>query len=358
MSVAAFPRRRNDWLFIVAFLAILTGFILSVLSLLTVCTEECAESHYWHLFGMPFEYTGLLFFIPLLAFHLLSMQFPEFTFIGGLMLSAALGAELQLTLVQKYKIGAWCPICLAIAACILCAALCYGIIYFIQLNSYLKHGPKGKLMKRIWQGIAGVFLLIFGFIIALVGVSKFNPLEASEKTIKESLFFGDSSSPIEVYIFTDWACPACRELDPELDKMASSIIKKGKLAFVDHAIHTETLNYSPYNVSFMIKNKPEYFRLRNELTKLSAKTPDPTEAQIEKIAESQGVKYQQMNFADIALSQKYFKELAKQFNVTGTPTVIIVNTQTKKGKKLTGIAEITESNILKAMDSLQNNNPK
>ena len=212
---------------------------------------------------------------------------------------------------------------------------------------------EGKLMSSIWKEIPSLFVLILGFIAACAGISKFDSLESAESTIKESLFFGDKTTPIEVYVFTDWACPACRELEPDLEKIAPAIINKAKLTFVDYAIHPQTLNYSPYNVSFMIKNKPQYFRLRNEMNKLALNTPDPTEEQIESLAESQGVKYQPLNVADITLSQKYFKELVKQFGVNKTPTVIIINTQSKKGKKLTGLDEITESNIMKAIDSLQ-----
>ena len=91
------------------------------------------------------------------------------------------------------------------------------------------------------------------------------------------------------------------------------IMKKAKLTFVDHAIHTETLNYSPYNVSFMIKNKPEYFALRRKLTELSINNSNPADADVEKIATDEKVKYQHLPFSDITISQKYFKKLAGQF---------------------------------------------
>lgn len=350
---AFFPKQRNDWLYILAFLAILTGFILSVASLLNMCVKECSNTHNWRLFGMPFEYTGILFFLPLLAFHLLSIQYRIFSFLAGLMLAAGLGAEVKFIEIQKYDIGSWCPLCLSIAACIFCAALCYSIVYFVQLYNDYKHGPKGKYMISLWKGISGIAALFAGFFAAFVGAAHFTPLEAAEKSVKENLFFGDNSSPIEVYVFTDWACPACRQLEPELIKMAPDLMKKGKLMFVDHAIHTETLNYSPYNVSFMIKDKPKYLQIRDDLVQLSIDTPEPTEDQIEKIAQKNGIKYQQLNFSDIAASQKYFKELAQQFGVKSTPTIIIVNTDTKKGKKLTGFNEINESNLMKAIKSLQ-----
>ncbi len=128
-------------------------------------------------------------------------------------------------------------------------------------------------------------------------------------------------------------------------------MKKARLTFVDHAIHTETFNYSPYNVSFMIKNKDKYLALRKALTKLSVENPAPTEEQVEKLAEKLNTKYQQLHFSDIALSQKYFKQLAKQFDVHRTPTLVVINRETKKGKRIVG-TDITEKNVLSAIESL------
>ena len=353
LMAGIFPRRLNDWLYFLAFLAIFLGFLLSIVSWLRICSEECAESHNWCFCGLPFELAGLLFFIPLLILHGLSKKFPALSFLAFLMLLGALGTEIQLILVQKLQIGSWCPICLSIAACIFVAALCYVIKYFAELSLLRKQGLKGEYMNTIWKGIAGISVFFLGFLIAVIGVYKIDPLSAQEATLKDSVAFGDKTGTIEVYMFTDWACPACRQLEIDLGKMAPTIMENARLTFVDYVIHPETLNYSPYNVSFMIKNKPQYFKLREELTNLSIKNHNPTEEDIKKIAENAGIKYQPLNFADIALSQKYFKQLAAQFGVSKTPTMVIINTKTKKGKKLVGIPEITESNILKAIESLK-----
>ncbi len=347
------PRRLNDWLYLFAFVAIVLGFLLSIISWMRICSEECAESHNWCFCGLSFEFAGMLFFIPLLVIHGLSKIFPPLSFIAGLMLMGALGAEIKFILIQKYDIGTWCPICLCIASCIFVATICYGIMYFTDLKLLRKQGPKGEYMNSIWKGIAGISVFFLGFLLAVVGVYKPDALAAQEATLKDSIAFGDKTSPIEVYMFTDWACPACRQLEINLERMAPAIMAKARLTFVDYVIHTETLNYSPYNVSFMIKDKPEYFKLRDELTTLSLKNANPTEEDIQKIAEKVGIKYQPLNFADIALSQKYFKQLATQFGVSKTPTMVIINTKSKKGKKLVGIPEITESNVLKAIESLK-----
>lgn len=347
------PKQLKDWLFLGAAIAILAALVLSIISWLEICSIECTEVHFYRYFGMKFEYMGLLFFVPLLILHVFSRWHPALSTYVGLMLAGAVGSEAYFILVQKYKIGSWCPVCLSIATCVGIAALCYAIKYLNELITSYKQGQRKEFMKTIWKGFAGTSMMVLGFLVSVLGISRFDQIEAAENTIKESLFFGDKTSSIEVYIFTDWACPACRAVEGILETSGPDIMKKAKLTFVDFPIHTETLNYSPYNVSFMIKNKDAYFRLREALTKLSLNTPTPTDEQIEKLAEKLGVKYQQLNFADITLSQKYFKQLATQFSVDRTPSIIIINTKTKKGKKLIGGGEVTEEKILNAIDSLK-----
>lgn len=341
----------RKWLFRISFLALSLGCVLSIVSWLRLCSGVCSESHNWRIFGLPFELFGMIFFVALMGMLILSIKYNALTFYIGVMIAGALGTEYKLIQIQKYEIGNWCPVCLSIAACIAIAALCFTIKYLSEISYAVKQRDKGELMNNMWKGISGVSVFILGILLAVIGVSRFDPLEAAESTIKESLVFGDKESPIEIYLFTDWACPACRQLEPELEKMFPEITKHARFTFVDHAIHTETLNYSPYNVSFMIKNKPQYLKLREALTKLSTETSAPTDEQIEKLAKKEDTKYQQLHFSDIALSQKYFKQLAKQFSIAKTPTMVIVNKETKKGKKLIG-GEITESNIKKAIETL------
>ncbi|MCE5316463.1 MAG: thioredoxin domain-containing protein [Parachlamydia sp.] len=344
--------KRDNLLFGITAFGLLAGLILSVVSWLRLCSGACAESHNWHFFGWPFETLGLLFFIPVnLLFWIAKFRPSARAFLStgiGLMVAGAVGAEIHFILVQKYEIGAWCPVCLSIAASVGVAAIGFAIKYLDEIA----HHERGNYMTSLLKGYAGLSVCALGFLLSLIGVVKTDPLAAVEATIKESLVFGEKESHIEVYIFTDWACPACRALEASIDTLAPAIMQKARLTFVDLAVHTQTLNYSPYNVSFMIHNKAEYFKLRDDLTKLSLKTGTPKDEQIEKIAKSNHTQYEQLNFSDIALSQKYFKQLSKQFGVNQTPTAIVLNRETRKGKKLIGVDEISEANVLKAIASL------
>lgn len=342
----------------IAAIALLCACGLALASWMQLCSQACAEGHTYRFFGFTFEQIGLITFPLLTLIHLLTRKFPSLTLLVGWILCAMLGTEVILIYVQKYKIGSWCPICLSIAAALSVTALAYLYGYYKDFKYSLENPDRGPIMINIYKGLTGVGFFCLGFLAAFVGIGKYNPLQAAENNIKESIAFGNLNSNIEVYVFTDWACPACRSIEPILEEVAPKIMKVAKLTFIDDPVHPETLNFTPYNVSFMVNNKAKYFDLRRALTKLSENTKAPTDQQIEAISSKLGVKYQQLSYADVALANKYFTHLIKQLDVEGTPTVVIVNKETQKGKKLPGAQKITEANIMKAINTFQKSQKK
>lgn len=321
----------------VAGLGILAGFILTIVSFLRLCTEECEAGHKFNLLGVSFEMVGILFFVTLAIVFAASRWYSALAPWCLLLLASSLGAELVFIGYQKFVIGAWCPVCLGIAASV-------AVAFFALLIETYK---KGNIMGKSFAAIC------LGFLIAFTGISEKNALSASEQSLKEGITFGKTDSNIEVYLFTDWACPACRKLEPNLEQLSNEITKEAKLTFVDHVIHPETLNFIPYHLALILSDKPDYFKIRHALTTLSEKTGSPTEEEVEAELSKIGVKYHQLDYADVAIGIKYFKELGTKFKVQGTPTLVIVNTVTKKGKKLAGTGEITEANVSKSIQTLQ-----
>lgn len=345
-------KKEYNYTDIVVGLAILSGFLLTGFSYADLCSSHCQGGKGYTLYGQPFEASGFLFFSGLGVSHLLSRTKPLFSTFTGLLIASALGAEILFILLQKYVIGTYCPICLAIAATIAIAAAAFSLRYCRGLAKQIQQNHTGEVMRTIYRGFGYLSVVFAGFLMAFVGLGKTDPLDAAEDQIKQELYFGNENSPIEVFVFTDWNCPACRELEPYLARMSPALMKDAKVIFVDHALHPESLNYTPYNLSFQIHDKKEYFKLRGMLTKLSEKTMHPTEHQVEEDASKLGVTYQPLDYSDVALSIRYFKELSKQFNITSTPTMVIVNTETRKGKKLKGTEEITRRNALTAIKEL------
>lgn len=333
------------WAYHLGTFFIAVGMALTLISALGLCSSACTEAHDYRLFGLPFEAIGGAYFVVLALFHFLAYGRPSFRFYTGLLIAAGLGAEGYLIALQKMRIGTYCPVCLSIAATILLLGLCY--------IAWQKKENQEDLMGNFFRVGALALFLTAGFTTSFFGISKIDKLQAVEDAIKEKIKFGSQNSPIEVYVFTDWACPACRAIEPALEKMAPQIMQRAQLTFVDTVVHPETLNFAPYNISFMVNAKPKYFQIRGALGQLSTKTKKPTDQEISNAVKLLGVRYQELPYGEVSVAMHYFEDLVERFKITGTPTVAIVNRQAKKGKKLSGIGEITEANLIKAIDSLR-----
>ncbi|CDR35185.1 thioredoxin domain-containing protein [Criblamydia sequanensis] len=351
MQKSSFSLKHKDGFFnAIILIALITGLTLSILSVFEFCHTACATGQKYRLFGFKFEFFGIAFFAAAILFHLLSSVSPIFTVLTSLMLASGIGAEIWFLFLQKVIIGTWCPICVSIAATIFVAALT-RMIHFFKSNFY--DTTQGEAMKSLSKTFPTVGVLIAGFMFAFLGVDKINPLVAAQASLKDNINLGHATSPVEVYVFTDWFCPACKKIEPLIEQLAPEIKENAKLYFVDAAIHQESLNYTPYNLAFMVNNKEDYFKIRKALDNLAKTTKAPSDADIEKAVSPLGVKLKELNFNDVATGVKLFKRLVKQFDLRSTPAVIIVNIDTKKGKKLFGTTDINRENILEAIDAVK-----
>lgn len=281
-----------------------------------------------------------------------SKRFKSLESIVAVGISASLGAEIMFTYAQYAIICKWCPICLMVATTVAILFILISIRSINKLVASINNHQNEEIMKNLFKGASCLFIIFLGFFFSFLGFGKFNQLQAAENNIKESIAFGNLKSPIEIYIFTDWECPSCRKIEPMLDTSGPEIMKKARVIFVDLPVHPESMNFTPFNLSFMIKDKKDYLKIRDILTEISLKTDAPTDEQVEAAVKKINVKYEQLNYADVSVGIKYFKHLAKQFNVDRTPTVVIVNKDKKKGKKLIGATEISAVNILNAIEAL------
>ncbi len=329
------------------------GLGLSLLSAWQFCTSSCAEAHHYRFFGYHFEIFGISFFIAAFAAVLFSSRWPWLLSVVKAMVATSIGAEIRFIQVQKNVIGHWCPLCLTIAATV----TLIGLIFFVQYAASFKsiandQERRNTIMKKILAGLTSVAACILGFIIALLGVAKPERSFAEPNSRGESPVFGKANSNIEVYLFTDWFCPACSKTEPELSKQFPAIMKKARLLFVDIPIHEDSENFLPYNLAFMLKNKAQYLELRKALQDLSKTNHAPTERDIEALAQTVGAVYQPLAFSEISQGQSYFKKMEDKYQVDSTPTVIITNTKTNKAKKFSGYNQITKANFSKEIDKL------
>lgn len=344
---------RRPWMMVVLIsLAFAAGFVLSLLSWFEVCTSACAEGTKFRLLGVPFAPFGILFFTIASCLWVLSFRNHYLLTPLKLLITAALGAELHFLYLQKFIIGKWCPLCLGIFSCIATISVLFASDYLLRLMQAVTTKTRSRIMKMTGNGVGTLSILFIGFLTAFFGVAKVDNV-FSESIGKETIYFGKKNSTVEVYVFTDWFCPACHKVTPFIERKAPEIAQHARLFFIDAPIHDQSMNYLPYNLSFLVKEKKNYLKLRRKLEEVAKRGKTPTDQEVEKLAESIGTRYQPLDYSEINLGRQYFEETTKKFGVDSTPTVIIVNPTTKQQKKLIGVKDIINADFPALIRSLQ-----
>lgn len=325
---------------IIIWLATLAGLGLSVASLLKICSA-CSETANYRVFDMDFGWFGIAFFAVLTIAVALRRRYSWSGWCTALLIFAAAGAETRLIWIQKYEIGQWCPICLAIAMVVFIA--CIGVTWHMARTFTGKGAPmKSKLVFVVF--VVAFFILGLGG--AITGVQK--QADAAEL----DLFLGKTSSPTTVYFVTDWFCPACRNAEPAIEKIFPELAKSVKIGFVDFPIHKETLNFTPYNLQFLKFEKAHYIKLRRALADLALKTKKPSEKEVQEAVAPHGVKLRTIDNADTLYGMQSNLTVYRGYNVKSTPTVVVTNSQTKKDKLLVG-GVISEQTITAAIAEVE-----
>ena len=322
-------------------LSLLSGLVLSALSGLKICSDMCSETAKYSLRGIDFGWFGVVFFALMMILYVLKRRWhwcETFLFYG---ICAAAGAEARLIWIQKYEIGAWCPVCLGIAATVAVALL--ALIYQHMISGKGGAGVKAKICNAVILVLA----LFIGFGSALSGVQK----EASAAEL--DIYFGKRKSDTTVYFISDWFCPVCRKIEPEIEKISSELKPSTRLAFVDMPVHPESANFTPYHLQFILYEKEKYLSLRHALDELSRSTKTPTPEQVQAAVTPLGVTLRPQNFMEILNGVRQFETIYKGFKVSGTPSVVVENSRTKKRKLLVGSNEITRNAIRAAIAEVE-----
>jgi uncharacterized membrane protein len=329
---------------ILFFLFIAAGLILSALSATDLCSfGGCTEAHQYRLLGLPFPGIGIAFFSLTGLLAAIGTRFSPALFVADLMVAGAVGSEVQLILLQKYIIKAWCPLCLGIAATVFLMAA-------VQLVHYLKSFKEGSHMKLnlVVKPLLICMALLAGFSLTLAGLDK--PAAAEGKL---DLSLGNQRSSLEVYFFSDWLCPMCATVENVVESVYPELTSKTKLLFVDKIIHPAAMNFVPYHLSFEAHEKAKYLPLRKALFALAKKTQNPGYDDVKAAIAPLKVTYRQLSFLEVTQQMTAFQKLAEKFKVNSTPTMVVHNAKTNKTVTLVGSNQITRNNILKALKELE-----
>jgi len=263
------------------------------------------------------------------------------------MISGAAGAELTFLYVQHSIIKRWCPMCLAVAFCVCAAGIALATGYFAGMRKQFELG-RGAMARHLSKGAFMAAVMIAGAYVSFLGLG--NPASSHADTLPLTL--GKPDSEIEVYVFTDWFCPSCRQVEPDLEKAYPDIMKRAKLLFVEFPIHPESMNFTPYNLSFLVREKAKYLEIRKALQQLAEKTKAPTPEDVQKAVAPLGVAYQPLNYSDVNAAVQYFQSLVRAFRVEGTPAMVVYNRKNRSTRLLSGVRELSYPNILMAVSGV------
>lgn len=316
-------------------------FVGSILSDFKICTGGCTAAHEYRLFGSSFATVGILFSVALAVINQLRSDSTIITGIFAVLVSAASGAEIYFLHVQKEEIGQWCPVCVTIAvAAFVLTAIIYPIIQK-EIHMKLRFGKMAPLLI-----MASSFVL--GLIVALAGVQP--PAFAAEI---DNIWFGKKSAKVEVYFVSDWFCSYCRKAEPSIEKMVPNIGKVARYTFLDMPIHRETYEFMPFHLSLLLGEKRNYLQGRRALMEVAAKTKNPDAGAIKTAMAKHGVAFRMADFSTIMKLSSEVTSVLQGNGVRVTPTVLIVNPQTKEKRILSGTEQIQEPYVLAAIRNLE-----
>jgi len=183
------------------------------------------------------------------------------------------------------------------------------------------------------------------FFCLLVFICFVTPAAGAEKEAVPSYGQG----PHEVLIFSDYFCPPCQALEPQLEPVLDELYGKGsvKITFVDTPMHKETPLFAKFYL-YAAKATPNYraaMRARQVLFALAGKeNVFWMDERIEEAFRKEKVPFSPFDFRTV---QPELNRLISEHRVDATPTCVILSPGAKTQKY------IGADDILKGLRSLQ-----
>ncbi|WP_437812981.1 vitamin K epoxide reductase family protein [Sorangium sp. So ce1078] len=169
-------------------------------------------SPYSRLFGVPLPNLGLAAYTSLLAASLLARERWHHVAIAAASAAGGLGATVLLGL-QAFAIGAFCAWCVAVDLAALAAAVTSALVAWQAWRmprAAFDHAAQGGLPGTTAWGAAAV---------AAIGLPFFWGNHPVIPPLPPELAALQEPGKITVVAFTDFECPFCRRLHPEMTKM-------------------------------------------------------------------------------------------------------------------------------------------
>ncbi len=286
---------------------------IAVASLHIFCKDSCLYLK-GSVFGFALDYLGIAYMCILIISYLLRKNL-----VFLLLLSLGIGAELYLLGFQVNH-GVYCSYCLS-----------YGAVLFLLFVLNFDRSQK------IFVAVS----LLVGFILFSVFFEgSVTPAYAEDLP---SPSFGNGQTKVRLY--TDYFCNPCRSLEPQLEPVIRSLIKKGVITvtFIDTPVHPQTTLYAKYFLYALNQNRDfdNALRARSVLFE-AAKEKITGNEKLESFIQGKGLKIRSFDTNPLfGILGSYLKEDM----INSTPTCIIY----KNGKK----ERFTGTGILRALETLR-----
>ena len=266
------------------------------------------------LFGLDLRYFGLAFMVVIIILTLVKNDLVLI-----MTLSTGLGVEIYLVGFQIW-FDTFCPYCLAFGGVLL-------ILFFINFR-------KTKIKVALLS--ASISLVCFAFIFN----GSVTPAFADDSRVPA---FGNGK--IQVRLYSDYFCPSCRDLAPEIEKLLSDLVNKNSitLIFIDTPLTKDSPLYVRYFLYIMNAKKTldQAFLSRSLLFRAAAEKGTEPEKLLE-ILKKNGVIYNPFEVKPIfEILNNYIRE----DKIRSTPTCVIL----QEGKKNHFIGK---TEIIKAIERL------
>ncbi|MCE2983778.1 MAG: hypothetical protein LW832_09465 [Parachlamydia sp.] len=185
------------------------------------------------------------------------------------------------------------------------------------------------------------------------------PLLYAAKAKKEAIDIGlgNPQSPLKFYVISDWFCQSCKKAEPQIEEVYEAFRTRAGFYFIDYALHQETANYSPYHLSFLLNEKEDYLKARRALNELSESKQSPTEQDIVRLAKENHLYYKPLPYEQVKKGSDFFEKIRKQYKVSRTPTLVVVDTASGHYEELAG-SEISVANVSQALQQMMEKGKK
>jgi len=279
---------------------------LAVMTAYNLCSESCAYLR-GSMLGLDLRYLGMLYMGSVLAAGGLGKNAA-----CAILLSLGLGGEVFLLGFQVMN-GVYCPYCLAFAAVVL-------VLFAMHL-------------ERIRPSTAILF--------AAIGLSVFVCLFSGSATLayaEETRISSIGNGPVKVRIYTDYFCPPCRSMEPELEPIVIDLVRRriAAVTFVDTPVHRETIPYAKCFLG-MVTGRRDISQIlcaRSALFKAAEKNIRSLPG-LEAFLGERGLK---CRYVDSSRAFETFRKHLRDDRIDSTPSCVVEGPGGRK--KFTGAQEI------------------